>query len=121
MILDRELRMEAWFDTCRPTLAEVVQATRRKFTRRVRMHLQLITKAAVYAGATLQGLNICLRVKLIPALVCPALSTWTPFHRCMVEGTLKKAFNGRGPGVYINCVGKFSRIRKNTCLRQKII
>ncbi|MND76164.1 hypothetical protein D3C80_678040 [compost metagenome] len=117
VVLQRHVRMEACVDALggaqrgRNVGGLVVQAARGKFADGIVVHLLAVAQTEVDARTGLGGLERCLRVKLVPALVRPAFSWWPAFSGRADRLAVEEHLDLRLPWVAVQHVGVLGRKR----------
>ncbi|MCY1373382.1 hypothetical protein D9M69_606560 [compost metagenome] len=84
------------------------------------MALQLIADAAVGAGTSLRGLDVLLRVELVPTLMRPSQSRWTPLRR-PGNRAMEELLDHGVPGVAVQYVGILTGEREEARSGQECI
>lgn len=117
VVLQRHVRMEACVDALggaqrgRNVGGLVVQASRGEFTDGIVVQLLAVAQAEVDARTGLGGLERCLRVELVPALVRPAFSWWPAFSGRADRLAVEEHLDLRLPWVAVQHVGVLGRER----------
>ncbi|MCY1293971.1 hypothetical protein D9M68_524220 [compost metagenome] len=126
MILQRHIGVEAHLDAAGGADgvgvagSVVIEPAGTELALGIAMALQLIADAAVGAGTGLCGLDVLLRVELVPTLMRPTQSRWAPLCRSGNRATEEPLDYGV-PGVAVQYVGILTGERKETWSGQECI